>query len=211
MAAAQTWGERFARRDGGAAPADDDPRVLRRRWPALLAALGVYGLFSWSVALRTRELAIRLTLGAKPASVGSLVVRQSAMLVVIGLAVGIVVIQAARGTLSRVLYQVSPSDVGSIARRRGAAADRRARRLHPARAARDARRSRGGPARRVVFHNGVGSNPRFCDPAFARGSQKLLTLTSTAPPSAKAMTQRRRQLASCWIPMQNAVDDGIAA
>ena len=48
-------------------------------------------------------------------SVGSLVVRQSAVLVVIGLAAGIIVIQAARGTLSRVLYQVSPSDVGSIA------------------------------------------------------------------------------------------------
>ena len=33
---------------------------------ALLAALGVYGLISWSVALRTRELAIRLTLGHSP-------------------------------------------------------------------------------------------------------------------------------------------------
>jgi ABC-type lipoprotein release transport system permease subunit len=114
IAAAQTWGERFARRTA-------EPRLLMTilvffgALAGLLAALGVYGLFSWSVALRTRELAIRLTLGARPASVGSLVVRQSAILVVIGLAAGIVVIQAARGTLSRVLYQVSPSDVGSTA------------------------------------------------------------------------------------------------
>ena len=38
---------------------------------AFLAALGVYGLFSWSVALRRRELAIRLTLGERPRSVGA--------------------------------------------------------------------------------------------------------------------------------------------
>jgi predicted permease len=114
MAAAQTWGERFAKRTA-------EPRLLMTilvffgALAGLLAALGVYGLFSWSVALRTRELAIRLTLGAKPLTVGGLVVRQSAVLVVIGLVIGIVVIQAARGTLSRVLYEVSPSDVGSTA------------------------------------------------------------------------------------------------
>ena len=59
MAAAQTWGERFAKRTA-------EPRLLMTilvffgALAGLLAALGVYGLFSWSVALRTRELAIRL-------------------------------------------------------------------------------------------------------------------------------------------------------
>ena len=60
-----TWGQRFGRRTA-------EPRLLMTilvffgALAALLAALGVYGLFSWSVALRRRELAIRLTLGAKP-------------------------------------------------------------------------------------------------------------------------------------------------
>ena len=112
MAAVQTWGERFAKRTA-------EPRLLMTilvcfgALAALLAAIGVYGLFSWSVALRTRELAIRLTLGAKPSSVGSLVVRQSAVLVVAGLIVGVVMIWAAQGALARVVYGVSPSDPGS--------------------------------------------------------------------------------------------------
>lgn len=112
MATVQTWGERFSKRTA-------EPRLLMTiliffgGLAGLLAALGVYGLFSWSVALRTRELAIRLTLGARPASVGGLVVRQSAILCVIGLAIGIVVIRAAEGALSRVLYEVSPGDISS--------------------------------------------------------------------------------------------------
>jgi putative ABC transport system permease protein len=112
--AAQTWGERFGRRTA-------EPRLLMTilvffgALAGLLAALGVYGLFSWSVALRTRELAIRLTLGAKPATVGGLVVRQSATLVAVGLVVGLVVIRAAEGVLTRVLYEVSPSDFRSMA------------------------------------------------------------------------------------------------
>jgi hypothetical protein len=112
MATVQTWGERFARRTA-------EPRLLMTILvffgvlAGLLAALGVYGLFSWSVALRTRELAIRLTLGARPAAVGGLVVRQSALLVALGLFVGLLVIRAAQSALTRVLYEVSPGDIGS--------------------------------------------------------------------------------------------------
>jgi ABC-type antimicrobial peptide transport system permease subunit len=114
MAAVRTWGERFAARTA-------EPRMLMTvlvffgGLAGLLAALGVYGLFSWSVALRTRELAIRLTLGAKPLTVGGLVMRQSAVLVVIGLAGGLLMVRAVEGALTRVLYQVSPSDAASIA------------------------------------------------------------------------------------------------
>jgi putative ABC transport system permease protein len=114
IAAARTWGERFAARSA-------EPRLLMSvllffgGLAALLAALGVYGLFSWAVALRTRELAIRLTLGARPLAVGGLVLRQSAVLVVVGLIAGIGLVQLAHTALTRVLYGVSPGDVGSTA------------------------------------------------------------------------------------------------
>lgn len=93
MSVTQTWGERFAAKTAEA-------RLLMAillffgGLAALLAALGVYGLFSWSVALRTRELAIRLTLGAKPSSVGALVIGQSAVLVISGLVIGMVIIMS---------------------------------------------------------------------------------------------------------------------
>ena len=110
----QTWGERVRARTA-------EPRLLMTvlaffgGLAALLAALGVYGLFSWSVALRTRELAIRLTLGARPAGVGALVLRHSVALVLIGLLAGWAIVRAAEGALTRVLYQVSPTDVGATA------------------------------------------------------------------------------------------------
>ena len=109
MAPTQTWGERFSKRTA-------EPRLLMTiltffgALAALLSALGVYGLFSWSVALRTRELAIRLTLGAKPASVGGLVVRQSAILIFVGLVVGLGLVRLAESSLARVLFGLSPSD-----------------------------------------------------------------------------------------------------
>jgi putative ABC transport system permease protein len=112
MGPVQTWGDRFRQRTA-------EPRLLMTilvffgALAALLAALGVYGLFSWSVALRTRELAIRLTLGARPASVGGLIVRQSAVLVVGGLVIGLVVIRVAESALTRVLFGVTPTDVPS--------------------------------------------------------------------------------------------------
>jgi predicted permease len=114
MARTQTWGERFGARTA-------QSRLLMTilvffgGLAALLAAIGVYGLFSWSVALRTRELAIRLTLGAHPFTVGNLVVRQSAVLVVVGLTIGLALIRVAERALTRVLYEVTPSDLGSAA------------------------------------------------------------------------------------------------
>jgi predicted permease len=110
----QTWGERFGKRTA-------EPRLLMTilvvfgAIAALLAALGVYGLFSWSVALRTRELAIRLTLGAPPRSVGQLVLRQSAVLIVGGLIVGVLLVRIAERSLATVLYQISPTDPASTA------------------------------------------------------------------------------------------------
>jgi ABC-type antimicrobial peptide transport system permease subunit len=80
---------------------------------AILSALGVYGLFSWSVALRTRELAIRLTLGARPVAVGGLIVRQSAVLVIAGVAAGLALIRLAEGALTRVLIGVTAGDAVS--------------------------------------------------------------------------------------------------
>jgi putative ABC transport system permease protein len=109
----ETWQDRFDSRTA-------EPRLLRTTLTAfgtlaaLLAALGVYGLFSWSVAVRRRELAIRLTLGARPVSVAAAVVKRSIGLVVLGLITGLVVIQGARGALSAVLFGITPSDTVSI-------------------------------------------------------------------------------------------------
>jgi predicted permease len=114
MSTTQTWGERFAAKTAEA-------RLLMTillffgGLAALLAALGVYGLFSWSVALRTRELAIRLTLGAKPSSVGALVIGQSAILVVTGLAVGLVIVRLAESALTKVVFGVTTTDVAALA------------------------------------------------------------------------------------------------
>lgn len=110
----RTWGERFRARTA-------EPRLLMTvllffgALAGLLAALGVYGLFSWSVAIRTRELAIRLTLGARPALVAGLVLRQSAVLVVVGLVAGLAIIGLAQRALARVLFEVSATDSTSIA------------------------------------------------------------------------------------------------
>jgi hypothetical protein len=80
---------------------------------AILAALGVYGLFSWSVALRRRELAIRLTLGARPIGVGASVVSRSVVLVTLGLVTGWAIVRALQGPLSTVLFDVKPSDLSA--------------------------------------------------------------------------------------------------
>jgi ABC-type antimicrobial peptide transport system permease subunit len=110
----QTWGERMAAHTA-------EQRLLMTLLvvfgaaAGLLAALGVYGLFSWSVALRTRELAIRLTLGEKPLGVGIRVIRQSLVLIAAGLVAGLAIIRLAEDALRRVLFDMSPRDPASLA------------------------------------------------------------------------------------------------
>jgi len=81
----------------------------------LLAALGIYGVLSYAVSLRTREIAIRMTLGARHAGVLWLVARQALGLVAIGFALGLPLAVAAGTALRSLLYGVEPHDASALA------------------------------------------------------------------------------------------------
>jgi predicted permease len=76
----------------------------------VLAALGIYGLLASLVAGRTREIGIRLALGATRAGVRRVVLTQTATLIAGGLAVGVGAATAASGVMAHFLFQVSPRD-----------------------------------------------------------------------------------------------------
>jgi ABC-type antimicrobial peptide transport system permease subunit len=80
-----------------------------------LASFGLYGLLSYEVAWRTRELGIRVALGAQSRDILSLVIRQVVTIVAIGLAVGIAVALGLTRFMSDMLYNVRPSDPTTIA------------------------------------------------------------------------------------------------
>ncbi len=76
----------------------------------LLAIVGVYGVKAYAVACRTREIGIRMALGAHRKDVFALIMRQGAMQTALAVAVGLLLSLGAGRVLSRILYQVSPSD-----------------------------------------------------------------------------------------------------
>jgi len=77
---------------------------------ALLASLGVYSLIAYSVAQRTREIGIRMALGADRRSVVGLIVREGLSLAAIGVAVGLTGAYFLTQTLQTLLYEVRPTD-----------------------------------------------------------------------------------------------------
>jgi putative ABC transport system permease protein len=78
---------------------------------ALFSVMGVYGVTSRGVAARTRELGIRMALGARPASVLGLVVRQALRMGAIGAAAGIVISLIATRSLEAYLWGVARTDL----------------------------------------------------------------------------------------------------
>jgi predicted permease len=102
-----------------------DATILRERLMAtlsgffgllalLLACIGVYGILSYGVASRTRELGIRMALGARRTDVFWLILREALWLVGIGVAVGLPLIFAVTRLAATLLFDLSPTDPVSL-------------------------------------------------------------------------------------------------
>ena len=77
----------------------------------VLAGIGIYGVIAYSVAQRTREIGIRMALGAQRTDMLQMVLRQSLSMVLIGLALGLVAAFAATRLLGSLLYGVGANDI----------------------------------------------------------------------------------------------------
>jgi putative ABC transport system permease protein len=81
----------------------------------VLAAIGIYGVIAYSVAQRTREIGIRMALGAQKTQMLGMVLRQSMTLVIVGIVIGFVVALGATRVMATLLYGVGANDVSIYA------------------------------------------------------------------------------------------------
>jgi ABC-type antimicrobial peptide transport system permease subunit len=80
-----------------------------------LAALGLYGLIAYAVGRRTREIGVRVTLGARPLDVARLVLREGLLPAALGVAGGLAGALAAARLVSKLLFGVGPTDALTLA------------------------------------------------------------------------------------------------
>ena len=76
----------------------------------LLAAIGLYGVVACHVTLRTREIGIRMAIGAQPSDVSRMILRQGLALTLVGVGIGLLVSVALARAMARLLYAISPTD-----------------------------------------------------------------------------------------------------
>ena len=81
----------------------------------VLAVVGIYGVISYAVSLRTRELGIRMALGAERKTIVAMVLREGLILVGFGLALGFAASLLLTRFLASLLFQVRPADLATLA------------------------------------------------------------------------------------------------
>ena len=101
--------------------ANDSPSVFLRRYPSfliaafaslalILAMVGLYGLISYSIAQRTREIGIRVTLGAQRRDILRIVMREGVSAALTGIGIGVVAGLGLTQLLRKLLFGVQPGD-----------------------------------------------------------------------------------------------------
>jgi ABC-type antimicrobial peptide transport system permease subunit len=80
----------------------------------LLAGVGIYGLLAYTVSQRSREIGVRLALGAEPRTVARMIVSQGMKLALVGLVPGIAVAYAAARAMRALLFGIGPGDPTTI-------------------------------------------------------------------------------------------------
>ncbi len=102
------------------------PASFMRRFPALLisifagvalllASIGIYGVVSYSVSQQTHYIGVRMALGASPADILKMVLRQGLLLALLGVGIGVLAALGLMRLLRSLLYQVSTNDVATFA------------------------------------------------------------------------------------------------
>jgi putative ABC transport system permease protein len=105
---------------------DSAPAAFMRRFPAqiigifagialLLASIGIYGVVSFSVSQQTRDIGVRMALGAPRSAIMGMILRQGLSVVLPGMAVGVVTAMGLTRLLRSLLFEVQPTDAATFA------------------------------------------------------------------------------------------------